>query len=177
MYLLKKVFIHALVFVLLTNLLILSCDDSGDNTNPGDEKTERTIKGVWKDNSYISMSTITITDTHITYDIDISLWESGVGGTAQFFEGEILEIVNDGAAGYIVFQYTECYYLLSLFGVEPGTYTVLAWKNYDDDTVSFAFGGIDWEEFFLMPGEQSKEDAIAAFIDAEYEFSYQDFIR
>ena len=115
------------------------------------EKHTNKLQGTWT-SEWDEM--ITITDTDIVYYGD-----DGFGGYMPYFGGKIVDVDDQGATGYITFQYS-LNYNSALFL----KYSVFYWQNYDADgeiTADMAFAGNSWPGGNI--GEDTKADAIAKY--------------
>jgi len=126
----------------------------------GDSFTNK-MQGEWAEEDYGMI--VTITDNKVIVAMDY------MGSyTMTLFIGEIVKVKDDGATGYIVFK---CALIDSMSGIDDdviGTYTVLYWKNYSDDSADMAIGDSDWMGF--DGGEASIAAAENKYINGTYNF-------
>jgi len=127
------------------------------------------FSGVWTDE--IKTVNITITNTTITYEIDMTLIQNWI---ETVFEGELVDYADNGNSGYLVFKFTQISEMFgeihAMFGIDlTGTYSVLVWENFNEADASVSFG-MDWylEDCLTYGPMLAKEDAIAEFGDGEY---------
>jgi len=127
------------------------------------------FNGAWTDD--LKMVKITLTNTTITYEVDMTLVQLWI---ETVFEGELVDYADNGNSGYLVFKYTQISETFremhEALGVDlAGTYSVLVWENYNGAAANVSFG-MDWylEDWFTYGLMLTKEDAIAEFADGEY---------
>jgi len=125
---------------------------------PNEETFSNDLEGEWEDEDE---NIITITDSTIS----VSMM-----GMFDIFVGDIVKLVDNGnGSGYFVFKYITIFQDMASQDL-MNTYTVLYWKNYDDDTVDFAIGGSD-DLMTFEEGEASIEDAETEYINSNGSFT------
>jgi len=121
------------------------------------------LEGSWADD-YGSIFTITKTTVVSAADLGSFVMTS--------FAGDIFKVVTNGNAGYIVFRYV---------GVTNpalvGTYSVLAWKNLDSDSVEMAFAGDEYTGG-IEAGETTAAEAEEKYSSgSDDDFDYTEFSK